>query len=119
MTDTSKDCEFTLNHGDTAYIGCSGSNCQSSNSLPLNAIEYSITESNAKGHTPYIDGATSSSNTTGTQQLDTENKSHTFVNEKTNTIAGRFFNIIPFIILAILATVGVVTLRKANKKHEA
>ena len=78
---------------------------------------YSITETNPHEHTVYIGEEVKS--TTGEQSLTSEAPSYAFRNEKTNTIAGRFFNIIPFIILAILATVGVVTIRKASKKNEA
>lgn len=117
MSDTAHDCEFRLNHGEVAYIGCDSANCSDGGSLPLNATQYSITETETHGHTPYVDDTAGS--TTGTKTLNSMAPSHAFRNEKTNTIAGRFFNIIPFIILAILATVGVVTLRKANKKNEA
>lgn len=117
MTDDTKDCEFRLSHGETAYIGCNSANCANGGQLPLNAIQYSITETNPHEHTVYIGEEVKS--TTGEQSLTSEAPSYAFRNEKTNTIAGRFFNIIPFIILAILATVGVVTLRKASKKNEA
>lgn len=117
MTDDTKDCEFRLSHGQTAYIGCNSANCANGGQLPLNAIQYSITETNPHEHTVYIGEEAKS--TTGEQSLTSKAPSYAFRNEKTNTIAGRFFNIIPFIILAILATVGVVTLRKASKKNEA
>ncbi len=117
MSDTSNDCEFRLNHGETAYIGCSSASCTNGGTLPLNGVDYMIEEVNAHNHTPYVDGSAGSS--TGTKTLNATNLTHAFENRKTNDITGRFFNIIPFIILAILATVGVVTLRKANKKNEA
>lgn len=119
MEDGSNDCEFRLSHGETAYIGCNSSECTGGGQLPLNAIQYSITETNSHGHTVYVDTNDVPTTTTGTKNLDQKNLRHTFRNENTVTIAGRFFNIIPFIILAILATVGIVTLRKASKKNEA
>lgn len=119
MEDGSNDCEFRLSHGETAYIGCNSSECTGGGQLPLNAIQYSITETNPHGHTVYVDTNDVPTTTTGTKNLDQKNLRHTFRNENTVTIAGRFFNIIPFIILAILAAVGVVTLRKASKKNEA
>jgi len=115
------DCSFTLKHGQVAYIGCEDADCVNDGHLERGGVSYTITETDAKEHDTYIDGSTtkSTTRTTGSVDLDAAKKEHTFVNEKTNTIAGRFFNILPFIILAILATVGVVTLRKANKKNEA
>lgn len=112
-------CTFRLKHGQKAYIGCEDANCANDGHLVKNGVAYTITETDAKNHTPYVDGNAVSTNTTGAIDLTVDNKAHEFVNEKKNTLAGRFFNIIPFIILAALATVGVVVLRKANKKNEA
>ena len=115
------DCTFTLKHGEKAYIGCTTEACtdNTSEQIIVGAYDYEIKETNALNHTPYVDGNSTSTNTTGSKTLSSALAQHSFVNEKTNDISGRFFNIIPFIILAILASIGVVTLRKANKKNEA
>lgn len=119
--DFGSDCTFTLKHGEKAYIGCNNQTCSNaaSKQIIIDAFDYVITETDTKGHTPFVDDIVATTNTTGTKTLSTALAEHSFVNEKTNDISGRFFNILPFIILAILATVGVVTLRKANKKNEA
>lgn len=115
----SNDCSFSLKHGQKAYVGCENATCANDGHLIRDAVTYTITEASTTGYTTFLDGLAVSTNTTGSKELDAALKEHVFVNQNTNTIAGRFFNILPFIVLAALATVGVVTLRKANKKNEA
>ena len=115
-------CTFSLKHGQKAYIGCSSaSTCSNTDGqLTRNGVSYVVTQTNAHSHQSYVDdNLTTTATTTGTITLNTAKKEHTFTDKKTNTIAGNFFNILPFVILALLATVGVVTLRKTNKKNEA
>lgn len=111
------DCQFTLKHGETAYIGCSNSSCTNDGQFVRNGIAYTVTETDNQDHdTTYVDGSQGSI-ATGT--IDDATKVHNFVNEKIVTISGRFFNILPFIVLAAIASVGVVTLHKTGKKNEA
>ncbi len=115
--DYGTDCEFTLEHGKTALIGCSNSSCTNDGQFIQGAVDYKITETGRQGHTTYIDGVQGYA--TGDLTVNATAVTHNFVNEKTNTISGHFFNILPFIVLAILTSVGVVTLRKSGKKNEA
>lgn len=115
--DYGTDCEFTLEHGETALIGCSNSSCTNDGQFIQGAVDYEITETGRQGHTTYIDGVQGYA--TGDLTVNATAVTHDFVNEKTNTISGHFFNILPFIVLATLASVGVVTLRKSGKKNEA
>lgn len=115
--DYGTDCEFTLEHGKTALIGCSNSSCTNDGQFIQGAVDYEITETGRQGHTTYIDGVQGYA--TGDLTVNATAVTHDFVNEKTNTISGHFFNILPFIVLAILTSVGVVTLRKSGKKNEA
>ena len=111
------DCQFTLKHGETAYIGCSNSSCTNDGQFVRNGIAYTVTETDNQDHTTtYVDGSESS---VATGTIDDATKVHNFVNEKIVTISGRFFNILPFIVLAAIASVGVVTLHKTGKKNEA
>ena len=115
--DYGTDCQFTLKHGETAYIGCPNSSCANDGQFVRNGIAYTVTETDNQDHALiYVDGSQGSI-ATGT--VDAAAKVHNFVNEKTNTISGRFFNILPFIVLAAVASVGVVTLHKTGKKNEA
>lgn len=115
--DYGTDCEFTLKHGETALIGCSNPSCANGGQFIQGAVDYTITETDRQEHTTYIDGVQGYA--TGDQTINATAVTHNFVNEKTNTISGHFFNILPFIVLAILTSVGVVTLRKSGKKNEA
>ena len=111
------DCQFTLKHGETAYIGCSNSSCANDGQFVRNGIAYTVTETDNQDHpTTYVDG---SENSVATGTVNDAAKVHNFVNEKIVTISGRFFNILPFIVLAAVASVGVVTLHKTGKKNEA
>lgn len=115
--DYGTDCEFTLKHGETALIGCSNSSCTNDGQFIQGAVDYEITETGRQEHTTYIDEVQGYA--TGDLTVNATAVTHDFVNEKTNTISGHFFNILPFIVLAILTSVGVVTLRKSGKKNEA
>ena len=104
-----------LKHGQTVTIGLNGS------SPEIDAgIEYQVIEQGATDYNTYINGSTTDTKTSTLTELsnDSSKNSASFVNHKeTATLTGLLINILPFVVLLVLASFGLHTIRKTAKNN--
>lgn len=104
-----------LKHGQEVTIGLDGTTPQ------IDAgIEYQIIEQDATDYATYINGSTTNTKTSTLTALSNDSTKNvtSFVNHKeTATLTGLFINILPFIVLIVLASVGVYAIRKTAKSN--
>lgn len=106
-------CTVYLKHGETVTVGKDGSLDQ----IPV-GVSYTITEKGATDYETKVDGTDGKATPSKTTEESSANNKTEFVNKKTSAVVtGVMLTVIPFIILLVVAGVGIIIIKKLKTKE--
>jgi len=102
-----------IKHGDTITIGLSGTTKQ----IPV-GVDYTVAETVPEGYTTTIDGKTVNPATKTTVEEPASNATAIVNNYEAGVLTGVFFNVMPYVVIALAVIILIAMVRRSSKKKE-